>query len=420
MKLLTPVEPKKWRNFQVPSGQEFVLHSTDNRPARTLRTLGDLVEEINLIGGDQETFSIYVGPDHNFFADWVEKVFGEMELAAELRRHPTPLRMRVAIAKFLWNAESRAQPQTAPPPEDATRLLADVHPLDKRHFPVPSGQELVFRDEEEKMDFVVHTLEELSEVMSLLARRSLAALTRHANSQHNIFADWVETVFRENRLAAKLRFEPMMMTFAIERFLHVDAELLAAHQHRKPLFVGAPALAKVHRLFEQNNLPFPPIPSPLAEQFQIFGKWFFGTRLLPYAPYTGFEFFVQEFQQGQTPDYVAIAHDGQGVNSYALHFFLVKAPLGIFYQLPWGGVYTDPEWASAQLARSFEGAQRLITAVSQAVEAGRLTCDTPVMLTVSLRAQNQAIWPMGARSGFNTADGENIIEEMISGYSHPL
>jgi hypothetical protein len=98
MGLLDKVEDK--RHFPVPQGQEFVL---DN-PAlpveeRTLRSLDDLSEAINLI--DPDTFHKHVNPDKNDFANWVEYVFGEVDLANQLRKFPTPLRMMVSIEKFL-------------------------------------------------------------------------------------------------------------------------------------------------------------------------------------------------------------------------------------------------------------------------------------------------------------------------------
>lgn len=98
MGLLTNVEDK--RNFPVPEGQEFTINNQDlPEDERVLSTLDDLSETINLI--DPETFQKHVNEDKNDFANWVEGVFGETELAAQLRKYPTPLRMMVSIEKFL-------------------------------------------------------------------------------------------------------------------------------------------------------------------------------------------------------------------------------------------------------------------------------------------------------------------------------
>lgn len=96
--LLQGVEDK--RHFRVPAGQEFKLNNSDiPEEERTLGSLDDLSEAINLI--DQDTFSKHVNEEKNDFANWVEHVFGEVELAEQLRKFPTPLRMMVTIEKFL-------------------------------------------------------------------------------------------------------------------------------------------------------------------------------------------------------------------------------------------------------------------------------------------------------------------------------
>ncbi len=98
MSLLANVEDK--RHFPVPEEQEFVLSNPElPEEERTLRTLDDLSEAINLI--DPETFQLHVNKDKNDFANWVQYVFGETELADQLRKFPTPLRMMVSIEKFL-------------------------------------------------------------------------------------------------------------------------------------------------------------------------------------------------------------------------------------------------------------------------------------------------------------------------------
>lgn len=110
MSLLTTATDR--RHTAVPEGQEFILdHPELPTEERTLRTLDDLSEAINLI--DPETFQKHVNPEKNDFANWVEFTFGEPALAADLRKYPTPLRMMVSIEKFL------RQPVQAPAPVPA-------------------------------------------------------------------------------------------------------------------------------------------------------------------------------------------------------------------------------------------------------------------------------------------------------------
>ena len=103
MSILSNVADK--RHFQVPEGQEFILSDESlSQEDRVLRSLDDLSEAINLI--DPETFQKHVSDEKNDFAAWVEHVFGEPELAEQLRKFPTPLRMMVSIEKFLRMAEA--------------------------------------------------------------------------------------------------------------------------------------------------------------------------------------------------------------------------------------------------------------------------------------------------------------------------
>jgi hypothetical protein len=110
MGLLQGVEDK--RHFHVPEGQQFVLDNAQLPvEEKTLWSLDDLSEAINLI--DQDTFSKHVNEGKNDFANWVEYVFGEVELAEQLRKFPTPLRMMVSIEKFLRSSSAPVAPAPA-------------------------------------------------------------------------------------------------------------------------------------------------------------------------------------------------------------------------------------------------------------------------------------------------------------------
>ena len=98
MSILDAADDK--RHCPVPKGKEFVLDNPSlPLEERTLCSLDDLSEAIGLI--DLETFQRHVNANKNDFANWVEHVFGEKELAESLRAFPTPLRMMVSIEKFL-------------------------------------------------------------------------------------------------------------------------------------------------------------------------------------------------------------------------------------------------------------------------------------------------------------------------------
>jgi len=98
MSILDGIEDK--RNFPVPEGSEFILDGPDYwGDDRVIKSLDDLFEVLNLI--EPETLANHVDENRNDFAQWVEDVFGEKELAEQLRLPPTPLRMMITIEKFL-------------------------------------------------------------------------------------------------------------------------------------------------------------------------------------------------------------------------------------------------------------------------------------------------------------------------------
>ena len=53
------------------------------------------------------------------------------------------------------------------------------------------------------------------------------------------------------------------------------------------------------------------------------------------------EKFIEEALSNPDREYVAVGHAGHGINSYAMHYFLVYGPVALFAQLPWGGAYMD-------------------------------------------------------------------------------
>jgi len=91
------------RHCPVPKGQEFIIDNPNvSLKDRTLCSLDQLSEAISLI--DLDTFQKHVNAEKNDFANWVEHVFGEKDLADRLRQFPTPLRMMVSIERFLRQA----------------------------------------------------------------------------------------------------------------------------------------------------------------------------------------------------------------------------------------------------------------------------------------------------------------------------
>lgn len=96
-------------------------------------------------------------------------------------------------------------------------------------------------------------------------------------------------------------------------------------------------------LFEASGIEFPEIPIDLASRLMESRDWGYTTRTDELAPYD-FEGYADELEDPALQDYAILAHDGHGMNSYMMHYYLVKGTLRLLLQLPYGGVYmAEPE-----------------------------------------------------------------------------
>ena len=98
-------------------------------------------------------------------------------------------------------------------------------------------------------------------------------------------------------------------------------------------------LEKATSLFREARLAFPTIPPVLAARLRERNPWLYSTRSDPRWPY----FLDQYVSDPYTDDYAVLSHSGHGVNSYAIHYYLVFGGLELFLQIGWGGCDMDTE-----------------------------------------------------------------------------
>jgi hypothetical protein len=120
-----------------------------------------------------------------------------------------------------------------------------------------------------------------------------------------------------------------------------------------------PSIDKARALFEQVGLDLPPIPEELRKTFKERQSWCFSSRPVKIWPYR-FDDYVEEAHSRRPSDYVLIAHAGHGVNSYAIHYYLVRGPLKLFLQLAWGGIYEDQRKTTLGVNGCFKLVSRLL------------------------------------------------------------
>ena len=121
----------------------------------------------------------------------------------------------------------------------------------------------------------------------------------------------------------------------------------------------ATAIQVAQAQFEQEGLPFPPVPGELTGDFGKFGEWSYGTRLGKFNLYNLADF-VEEVEQGRPPAYLLLGHAGRGIASWAIHYYLVYGPVALFIQSSWGTAYGDEEQQVANLKKRFAFAAQLL------------------------------------------------------------
>jgi hypothetical protein len=142
-----------------------------------------------------------------------------------------------------------------------------------------------------------------------------------------------------------------------------------SREPRAPRAAESSGVARATALFRSQGLELPPVPRELARQFRERDKWCFSSRPVSSSPYD-FPSYVHDGDAAA--DYVLVAHAGHGVNSWAIHYYLVLGPLRVFLQIGWGGGYEDRSAATARVNNCGSLARDLIAAADEASRRGRL------------------------------------------------
>ena len=117
-------------------------------------------------------------------------------------------------------------------------------------------------------------------------------------------------------------------------------------------------LQAAQAFFLDQGLPFPAIPDRFQATFRALEERVWGTRPYNISLYAVGSL-VQEVLEGPVPDYVLMGFDGHGINSWAVHYFLVDGPLVVFLQIHWGGAYTNTDRSRARFAAALGDVQTL-------------------------------------------------------------
>lgn len=154
--------------------------------------------------------------------------------------------------------------------------------------------------------------------------------------------------------------------------------------------------------FAAEDLPFPPLPPHLAAALQPRGSGWFATRPVDSSPYDLGHFVDELAAQPAVADYAVIGFDGHGINSWAMHHYLVTASLALFVQLPWGGAYGEPALEREDITSLLGWAAKLQPLVDRAQAAGRIPQGMRLQVIASRFGRAGWRWAGGARDPATT------------------
>lgn len=175
-----------------------------------------------------------------------------------------------------------------------------------------------------------------------------------------------------------------------------------------PLHVAPPVpgdAAHARALFEGAGLGFPAIPTDLANRLREHRPWVYATRPLGVSPYD-IRAYVDEATRQRVQPYAVLAHAGHGVNSYAIHYYLVIEGLRMFVRVGWGGSYMDDDIAAANVREAFALADQVLAA-AQAVAPGNLAPGEALTLAATT-SYGSGWWPPGSRPSRAVFDGPRL------------
>lgn len=119
----------------------------------------------------------------------------------------------------------------------------------------------------------------------------------------------------------------------------------------------------------EEGIPFPSMPVELQNALKPISEGIFSSRsTLPATPYFTHPF-IEEVKTQSVDNYALLAFDGHGMNSYAIHYYLVYGPLAFFLQVSWGGAYMDREKAQAGISSVFAKVNPIIEAAMKVDES---------------------------------------------------
>lgn len=163
--------------------------------------------------------------------------------------------------------------------------------------------------------------------------------------------------------------------------------------------------------FAKAGLPIPPRLDEFGNAWLQINKDAIAT-CAPVATLYDLHAFLNEAEAADSPDYAALGFDGHGVNSQALHFYIVRGPVAIFLQLKWGNVFDNVSDQLNRIEGAFSLANQLLERSSVAYAEGRFPPGQRMIVKVSDFSESGWHWA-GQPDSLKT-DGEFTLLAAIT------
>lgn len=169
-------------------------------------------------------------------------------------------------------------------------------------------------------------------------------------------------------------------------------------------------LEQARKAFQEEGLPFPPLPAAFEARLKADSEYLFASCEVPYSAFdmASWAYAVD----AETPPYALLGFDGRGINSWAVHYFLVEGPLALFVQVPWGGVYTDKDLQLPQVASAFDSARILQAKILEAQHRNLLPAGHRLVVMDSPLNEPLCYWVQGKQDkverSLNQVDNQSL------------
>jgi hypothetical protein len=150
------------------------------------------------------------------------------------------------------------------------------------------------------------------------------------------------------------------------------------------------AVVAARAFFASQKLPFPPLPAHFEAKLGAVSEHLFATLPVNVSAFD-LEVWADEVSASSAP-LALLGVDGRGINSWAMHYYLVDGPLALFVQSPWGGAYDDEADARSRITRAFDTCAKLQQLVDETMRLGKMPARQRLLVVHSRLADPRCVW----------------------------